>query len=57
MENKFGVNVAREKNGKKTVEEATGRGTKSIFMPCDVTDLKQIKDYVDQTPKGHPKYG
>jgi 3-oxoacyl-[acyl-carrier protein] reductase len=40
-----------EKEGKKTAEEATKRGKEAIFIKCDITDLKQIKDCVDQTVK------
>jgi NAD(P)-dependent dehydrogenase (short-subunit alcohol dehydrogenase family) len=40
-----------EKNGRQTAGEATARGSESIFMPCDVTDLRQIKDCVDRTLK------
>jgi 3-oxoacyl-[acyl-carrier protein] reductase len=36
-------------NGKKTAEEASQRGSESVFMSCDITDLEQIKDCVDQT--------
>jgi len=38
-----------EEEGKKTAEEATRRGKEAIFVNCDITDLKQIKDCVDQT--------
>jgi NAD(P)-dependent dehydrogenase (short-subunit alcohol dehydrogenase family) len=37
-----------ENNGKQTAEEASRRGNECIFIPCDITDLKQIKDCVDQ---------
>jgi NAD(P)-dependent dehydrogenase (short-subunit alcohol dehydrogenase family) len=38
-----------EKDGKKTAEEATRNGKDCIFVRCDITDLKQIKDCVDKT--------
>jgi NAD(P)-dependent dehydrogenase (short-subunit alcohol dehydrogenase family) len=38
-----------EKDGKKTAEEATRNGKECIFVKCDITDLKQIKDCVDKT--------
>jgi len=37
-----------EEEGKKTAAEATKRGKEAIFVKCDITDLKQIKDCVDQ---------
>jgi 3-oxoacyl-[acyl-carrier protein] reductase len=40
-----------EEEGQKTAAEATRRGTEAIFVKCDITDLKQIKDCVDQTVK------
>ena len=40
-----------EKEGKKTAADATKRGKEAIFIKCDITDLKQIKDCVDQTVK------
>jgi NAD(P)-dependent dehydrogenase (short-subunit alcohol dehydrogenase family) len=40
-----------ETNGQQTAAEATRRGKKSIFVPCDITDLQQIKYCVDQTVK------
>ncbi len=40
-----------EEEGKKTAAEATSRGKEAIFVKCDITDLKQIKDCVDQTVK------
>ncbi len=40
-----------EQNGKKTAEEASKKGRESIFIPCDITDLEQIKGCVDQAIK------
>ena len=40
-----------EEEGKETAVEATRRGKEAIFVKCDITDLKQIKDCVDQTVK------
>ncbi len=40
-----------EKNGKEIAREATRKGRESIFVPCDITDLKQIRGCVDQTIK------
>jgi 3-oxoacyl-[acyl-carrier protein] reductase len=40
-----------EVNGKKVEEEANKKGAESIFFPCDITDLQQIKDCVDLTVK------
>jgi NAD(P)-dependent dehydrogenase (short-subunit alcohol dehydrogenase family) len=40
-----------EEEGKKTAAEATQRGREAVFIKCDITDLKQIKDCVDQTVK------
>lgn len=37
--------------GKKTVAEATKKGKECIFVHCDITDLRQIKDCVAQTVK------
>ena len=37
--------------GKKTAAEASKRGKECIFVSCDLTDLKQIKDCVDVTVK------
>lgn len=41
----------KEEEGKKTAEEATKKGKECIFIKCDITDLQQIKDCVDQTIK------
>ena len=40
-----------EDEGKKTAKEATKKGKEAIFIKCDITDLKQIKNCVDQTVK------
>jgi 3-oxoacyl-[acyl-carrier protein] reductase len=40
-----------EVEGKKTAAEATEKGKECIFMKCDITDTKQIKDCVDRTVK------
>ena len=40
-----------EEEGRKTAEEATRKGKECIFVKCDITDLKQISDCVDQTVK------
>ena len=40
-----------EAEGKKTTEDAAKRGGECIFVYCDITDLKQIKNCVDQTVK------
>ncbi len=40
-----------ETDGKKTAEEASKKGRECIFVNCDITDLAQIKDCVDQTVK------
>lgn len=40
-----------EKNGRQTAKEATSKGKECIFIPCDITDLKQIQDCVSQTVK------
>ena len=40
-----------EVEGKKTAAEASKRGREAVFFKCDITDLKQIKDCVDQTIK------
>jgi 3-oxoacyl-[acyl-carrier protein] reductase len=39
-----------EKNGKRVAAEAS-KSTESIFFPCDITDLQQIKDCVEATVK------
>jgi NAD(P)-dependent dehydrogenase (short-subunit alcohol dehydrogenase family) len=41
----------KEEEGKKTAADATKKGKEAIFVKCDITDLKQIKDCVDQTVK------
>ncbi len=38
-----------EKEGTRTAEEATARGPEALFVRCDLSDLKQIKDCVDRT--------
>lgn len=40
-----------EVEGKKTAVEATKKGSESIFIKCDITDLKQIADCVAGTVK------
>lgn len=40
-----------EEEGKKTAAEASAKGAESIFVRCDITDLKQIKACVDETVK------
>jgi len=40
-----------EVEGKKTAAEATRKGKECIFIKCDITDLKQIRDCVDRTVK------
>ena len=40
-----------EEEGRKTAAEATGRGSEAIFVKCDITDPKQIKDCVNETVK------
>jgi len=39
----------KKAEGKQTAEDATKKGKECIFVDCDITDLKQIKDCVDQT--------
>ena len=39
----------KEEEGKKTAKEATKKGRECIFVDCDITDLKQIKNCVDKT--------
>jgi len=41
----------KKEEGKQTAEDATKKGKECIFVDCDITDLKQIKDCVDQTIK------
>ncbi|MCK4274037.1 MAG: SDR family oxidoreductase [Dehalococcoidales bacterium] len=40
-----------EAEGKKTAEEASKKGKECIFVKCDITDIKQIKNCADQTIK------
>jgi NAD(P)-dependent dehydrogenase (short-subunit alcohol dehydrogenase family) len=40
-----------EAKGKQTAEEASRKGAECIYVPCDITDLKQIKKCVDKTIK------
>jgi NAD(P)-dependent dehydrogenase (short-subunit alcohol dehydrogenase family) len=40
-----------EVEGKKTAAEASAKGKECLFVSCDLTDLKQIKDCVDLTVK------
>jgi NAD(P)-dependent dehydrogenase (short-subunit alcohol dehydrogenase family) len=40
-----------EVEAKKTAAEATRKGRECIFIKCDITDLKQIKDCVGRTIK------
>ena len=40
-----------ETDGRKTAEEAAKKGKECLFVTCDITDLKQIKDVVDRTVK------
>jgi NAD(P)-dependent dehydrogenase (short-subunit alcohol dehydrogenase family) len=40
-----------EKDGKKTAAEASAKGKECLFVNCDMTNLKQIKDCVDFTVK------
>ena len=40
-----------EENGQKTAKQANKGGAESVFVSCDITDLKQIKNCVDQTIK------
>ena len=44
-----------EEEGQKTAAEASKRGGEALFIRCDITDLKQIKDCVDQTVKKFDK--
>ena len=39
----------KEEKGKQTAEDATKKGRECIFVNCDITDLQQIKDCVEQT--------
>src|SRR3989304_5379148 len=39
----------KEEEGKKTAADATKKGKEAIFVKCDITDLQQIKNCVDQT--------
>ena len=40
-----------ETDGRETAEEAAKKGKECLFVKCDITDLKQIKDAVDKTVK------
>lgn len=40
-----------EEEGKKTAAEASKKGAEAIFVKCDITDLQQIKNCVDETVK------
>ncbi len=44
------VVAGRSENGKKVAAEAS-KSTESIYVPCDITDLKQIKDCVEAAIK------
>jgi 3-oxoacyl-[acyl-carrier protein] reductase len=39
----------RENEGKKTAEEIMKKGVKSLFVPCDVTNSRQVQNMVDLT--------
>ena len=40
-----------EAEGKKTAAEAAKKGPECVFIHCDLTDLRQIRDCVDRTVK------
>ena len=40
-----------EAGAMETVKEVEKRGKECLFVPCDITDIKQIKNCVDQTVK------
>ena len=40
-----------EEEGKKTAEEASGKDAEAVFIKCDTTDAKQVKNCVDQAVK------
>ena len=44
----------REAEGNQTIEEVKREGADGMFVPCDVTDSRQVKTMVDQTIE---KYG